>query len=413
MNSHLASPAPEPPYRWVIVAAGATMTCVAIGSLFALAVFLQPMAQDTGWSRAGISGAMTFAFLGMGLAGFGWGALSDRIGPKPVVLTGTVLLGLANVLASRATTLVEFQALYGVLMGIAASTFFAPVIAATASWFERRRSLAVSLVSAGMGVAPLTISPIAAWLVTQYDWRTAQMTIGIGAWVLLLPAALAMRAAPAQAPGTASGAVEAGNRGTTALQALRSRPFVVLALTFFLCCATHAGPIFHTVSYAIGCGLPTVMAVTIYSVEGAAGLAGRIAFGLAGDRWGAKRALVAGLLIQALAAGGYLTVNHLSGFYAVAVVFGLAYGGVMPLYAVLAREQFGPRVLGTVLGASGVLSSVGMALGPAIGGWLFDRHGSYAGMYIGALAVGLGAALIGSTFPRPPRVPADLPAAAA
>jgi len=398
-------PATHPLLPWLIVAVGGLMGCVAVGAVFALAVFLQPMAADTGWSRAGISGAMTLAFLAMGLGGFAWGALSDRWGPRPVVLAGAVLIGLANVLASRATSLLEFQILYGVLMGAAASSFFVPVMANTAAWFDRHRSLAVSLVSAGVGVAPMTISPLVAWLVTHHDWRTTQAIVGVGSWLVLLPAALLMRRAPilsaAVPPAAAGGAPEAPAQDVG--QALRSRAFVVLALTFFACCATHSGPIFHTVSYAIVCGLPTLTAVTIYSMEGLAGLGGRVLFGVAGDRFGAKPVLVAGLAIQALGAGAYALVSHVAGFYTVAFVFGLAYGGVMPLYAVLARDHFGPRILGTVLGAAAMVSSLGMALGPAIGGWIFDRFGSYAPMYAGSLAIGLGAAAIALAFPRAPR----------
>ncbi len=384
--------------NWSIVAAGAMMTCVAIGVIFSLAVFLEPMSAATGWSRAGISTAMTFAFLSMGVAGFAWGALSDRFGPRLVVLAGTILLGLSTVMASRATSLIEFQLFFGVMTGVAAGSFFAPVIATTASWFERHRSLAVSLVSAGMGVAPMTISPLAAWLVTGYDWRTAQLVIGVGAWVLLLPAVWFIRPAPIFRDSGAAGGTPTPEM--PARTALRSRAFIVLASTFFACCAAHSGPIFHTVAYAIGCGLPTVAAVTIYSMEGAAGLGGRLLFGVAADRFGAKRVLIIGLLIQALAAPSYLLVNQLSGFYAVAFVFGLAYGGVMPLYAVLAREYFGPRILGTVLGAASMVSSLGMALGPVAGGWLFDRYGSYAWMYIGSFAVGLGAVAMAFLFPR-------------
>jgi MFS family permease len=181
---------------------------------------------------------------------------------------------------------------------------------------------------------------------------------------------------------------------------LRSRAFLALGATFFVCCAAHSGPIFHTVSYAIACGLPTVAAVTIYSMEGAAGLGGRLLFGVMADRIGAKKVLIAGLLIQAFAAASYTLVNQLRGFYVVALVFGLAYGGVMPLYAVLARGYFGARILGTVLGAATMLSSLGMALGPVVGGWLYDRFGSYAWMYIGSLGVGLGAVAIALTFPQ-------------
>src|SRR6478735_3805794 len=144
----------ESPYRWVLVAIGALMTCVAVGAMFSLAVFLEPMGAATGWSRAGISSAMTLNFIFMGLGGFGWGAASDRFGPRIVVLIGAVLLGLGLTVASYAPTLLAFQLAYGILVGLSASAFFAPMIVAVSGWFEKHRSLAVSLVSAGVGVAP-------------------------------------------------------------------------------------------------------------------------------------------------------------------------------------------------------------------------------------------------------------------
>ena len=379
-------------YGWVMVGIGALMTCVAIGAMFSLAVFLEPMTRDTGWSRAGISGAMTLNFLAMGLAGFGWGTLSDRFGTRPVVLAGSVLLGLGLALASRATSQSAFLLTYGLIVGVAAGSFFAPMIAAVMGWFERHRSLAVSLVSVGVGVAPLTISPFAAWLVSWTDWRTAQLVIGVGTWALLIPAALFVRSVP----GTHA-ARSSNNLSTSG--ALRSAPFIVLALTYFACCAAHSGPIFHTISYAIACGVAPIAAVTVYSVEGLAGLGGRLALGLLADRYGVKRILIAGLVIQALAAGTFVFVTRLNEFYAVAAVFGFAYGGVMPLYAVLAREYFPQQIMGTVLGAATMVASLGMSLGPLAGGWVFDRFGGYAWLYVGSFALGLGAVAIALAFP--------------
>jgi MFS family permease len=388
-------------YGWVVVAAGALMGCVAIGTMFSLAVFLQPMSDATGWSRTGISSAMTLDFLTLGFASFFWGALTDRFGPRVVVLSGAALLGLGLVMASRVTSLIEFQLVYGVLVGVAAGAIFAPTIATVTGWFDRHRSLAVSLVSAGMGAAPMTISPFASWLIASYDWRTAQLVTGILAWALLVPAALLVRRPPAAVPARETSAIGAvaADAGMTATQALRSRQFIVLALTFFCCCAAHSGPIFHTVSYAIACGLSSMAAVSIYSAEGLAGLAGRLLFGLAGDRFGARRILVVGLMIQALAAGSYYVTRDLGEFYAVALIFGLAYGGVMPLYAVLARESFPMRTMGTVFGAASMISSIGMALGPALGGWIFDTFGSYGFLYLGSLGIGIGAAAIALSFP--------------
>ena len=384
-------------YRWVIVAAGALMGCVAIGAMFSLAVFLDPMATATGWSRTGISSAMSLNFLFMGAGAFGWGAASDRFGARAVVLAGALLLGLALVLASQATSLLQFQLIYGVLVGIATSAFLAPMMATTTAWFERNRSLAVSLVSAGMGMAPLTVSPIARWLITTYDWRIAMLAIGLAAWVLLLPTALLVRRPP---PASAMDmAATASSPGMSVAQAFRSPQFLILGLTFFACCAAHSGPIFHMVSYAMVCGVSPMAAVSIYSVEGLAGLGGRLLFGVLADRVGVKRVLVAGLLLQALAIGAYLLVDQLGEFYLLALVFGTAYGGVMPLYAVLAREYFGQQHLGTVLGAAMLLSSLGMSLGPLAGGWLFDTFHGYAWLFVGSCAVGLGAVAVALAFP--------------
>ena len=381
-----------------MVAIGALMGCVAVGAMMSLAVFLQPITEATGWSRAGVSGAMTISFLVMGAAGFGWGALNDRYGTRPVVLAGAVLLGLGLVLASRAATPLQFALAYGLLVGASSGSFFVPMMTAVSAWLPNNRSIAVSLVSAGVGIAPMTVSPFAAWLLQQGDWRAAQLTIGLAAWALLIPAALFVR--PAATAAAVPGA-EAPREPMRVGEALRSTPFIVLAATFFACCATHAGPIFHTISYALVCGIPTVAAVTIYSLEGLAGLGGRVVFGLAGDRYGAKRVLIAGLLIQAFAAGSFMFAHQLGEFYAVAAVFGFAYGGVMPLYAVLARDYFGQAIMGTVLGAAAMVSSLGMAIGPWIGGWLFDTFGSYAPLYIYSFAVGIGAVAIALAFPPP------------
>jgi MFS family permease len=397
-------------YRWVIVACGALMTCVGIGAMFSLAVYLQPMSAETGWSRTGISSAMTLDFLVMGAAGFGWGALSDRIGPRLVVLAGAALLGLGLVLASRAISLLQFQLTYGLLVGLAAGAFFAPMIAAATGWFVDNRSLAVSLVSAGMGVAPMTISPFARWLISTYDWRTAMMVIGITAWLLLIPAAFLVRRAPAVATGAMVGPDAAGEHSLSAAEALRSPQFIVLAAAFFLCCTAHSGPIFHMVSYAIGCGIAPLAAVSIYSVEGLSGLGGRLLLGLLADRFGPKPVLVAGLLVQAFAIASYLAVSRLGEFYLLAVVFGTAYGGVMPLYAVLARESFGQRVMGTVFGAMTMVSALGMAFGPWAGGTIFDALSSYAWLYIGSATIALAAVAVASVFSRRPLAQALQPA---
>ena len=386
-------------YRWVIVAAGGLLGCLAIGAVFSLPVFLLPIARDTGWSVTGISSAMTVGFLSMALASMVWGALSDRWGPRIIVLTGSVILTASLAVASRATSLIEFQLVFGLLVGAATAAIFAPMMACVTGWFDTHRSLAVSLVSAGMGMAPMTMSPLAAWLVSVYDWRTSLMIIAALAAAIMIPVSLLVRSPPAQDHDSAGASGNEGSQsGMTMAQALRSPQFIVLMLTNFFCCATHSGPIFHTVSYAISCGIPMIAAVSIYSVEGLAGMGGRVAFGLLGDRYGAKRILVIGLLIQAFGALAYVFVRELSSFYAVAALFGFIYAGVMPLYAVLARENFPQRMMGTVIGGTAMAGSLGMATGPVAGGLIYDTFATYSWLYIGAWGIGIGAFLIAMTF---------------
>src|SRR6185369_14969767 len=184
-------------YGWVIVLVGALMTCIGAGALFTLPVFLQPISDDMGWSKTGISFSMTVAFLMMGAAGFSWGALSDKIGARPVLLMGNALLGLGLIMASRSTSVLEFQIWYGLVIGIAGGSFFPPLIATTVGWFEKYRSLAVSLVSVGIGVAPMTVAPFSRWLISTYQWREAQLIIGVAVLVLLIPMALLIRRPPA------------------------------------------------------------------------------------------------------------------------------------------------------------------------------------------------------------------------
>jgi len=400
----------EKHYGWVVVAAGAIITCVAMGALFALPVYQTPMAEDTGWARAGIAGAMTIGFITMGVAGFFWGAISDKIGGRPVLVIASVLLGGGLILASQAPNLVVFQFAYGGLVGAAGSAFFAPLISTTVGWFDRNRGLAVALVSVGGGVAPMVLTPLAVVLTETYGWRMAMLSIAIGALVVLVPTSLLVRGKPmadgdtASAPApaqTVAAATPAKTPFGTAMAALRTPQFIVLAATFFFCCGAHSGPIFNTVAYAAFCGIAPLAAASVYGVEGVAGLFGRIVFGLLSDRFGPRRIIVAGLALQAIGIYCYIYVSQLEHFYILAVALGMVYGGVMPLYSVLARDYFGQRIMGTVLGAATMVSSFGMALGPIAGGWIYDTYGSYHWLYVSSAAIGLVAAAMALAFPPP------------
>ena len=398
-------------YGWVIVGAGIVITCIGMGAMLTLSVFLQPISEAMGWSRTGVSTAALLNWLCMGIGSFLWGALSDRFGTRSVVISGGVLLGLGMVLGSQATTLGQFQLVFGIIVGLAAGSFYAPLIATTTRWFTEHRSLAVALVSCGVSVGSMLMVPVARWLISSYDWRFAMLVIGDAVWLLVIPAAMLVRNAPApsvtEALATTAGA---DGRELTVGQALRTPQFAAIALTHLACCATHSGPIFHMITHAMDQGIPAMAAATILSTASFASLGGRVLCGLLADRIGAKPTLVAGLVLQAVAVFLYLFTRELSSFYALALVFGFSYGSVMPLYAILVREYFGAKIMGTAFGAVAFASTLGMAVGPLFGGWLYDASGSYAWLFIGSAGIGFGAVAIAATFRAPRRLPAVLPA---
>src|ERR1700728_4371254 len=184
-------------YRWVIVAAGGMLGCVAVGGMFSLPVFLRPITQDTGWSGTRASSAMPIGFLAMAFTSMAWGTLSDRLGPLPVVLTGWIVLAASLALASRASSLLSFQILFGLMVGGSTAAIFAPMMACVTGWFDTHRSLAVSLVSAGLGVAPMSLAPLGAWLISHYDWRTSMQVMAGVIACIMIPVSLLVRRPPA------------------------------------------------------------------------------------------------------------------------------------------------------------------------------------------------------------------------
>jgi len=395
-------------YGWVVVAAAATIICVGMGALFSLGVFLVPIERSMGWSRGAISTVALLNWIAMGLGSFCWGALSDRIGGRGVALAGGFLLGLGLVLASQAQTLWQFYLTFGFLVGFSVGAFYAPLTSSATKWFTARRGLAVALVSSGIGVGILVISPLARALTSAWDWRIAMLVIGDIAWLVIIPTALLIRDDP-----PAIAAVAAPDRDYSSAQVLTAPQFWAIALTHFACCAAHSGPIFHMVTHATDQGVPAMAAATALGVSGLSSIAGRIGGGLIADRLGVKRTLIGGLVLQAVIIAAYLLAREAWSFHALAVVFGTAYGGVMPLYALVTREYFGEKVMGTAYGAVFLISSLGMGLGSLAGGVIYDRLGAYAWLYLGSALVAFMAVVLAFTFRRPAGLGAQLQAATA
>jgi MFS family permease len=300
------------------------------------------------------------------------------------------------------------------MVGFAVGAFYAPLTSTATKWFTARRGLAVALVSAGIGIGILVIAPLARALTSWADWRMALIVIGDLAWLVIIPVALLIRDPADLGAAALGGAAPAATQTYSAGDVLATPQFWMIALTHFACCAAHSGPIFHMVTNAMDHGITAMAAATVFSVAGVGSLTGKVICGLMADRIGAKTMLLVGLALQAISISLYTVTGGLAGFYALALMFGFAYGGVMPLYAIVVREYFGAKIMGTTFGAVGFVATLGMAMGPLAGGWLYDTFGSYFWLYMGSFGIGLGAVAIAVTFrpPRPAMSPLPRPVAA-
>ena len=389
-------------YGWIVVGASALIICVGMGALFSLGVFLQPMADAMGWSRGAISSVALLNWIAMGLGSFVWGALSDRIGTRGVAVAGGLLLGLGLVLSSQVQALWQLYVTFGFMVGFAVGAFYAPLTSTATKWFTARRGLAVALVSSGIGVGILVVAPLARALTSLWDWRIALLVIGDLAWLIIVPVALVLREHPGDMGAAAMGGAERAGRDYATREVVATPQFWAIALTHFACCAAHSGPIFHMVTHATDQGIGAMAAATALGVSGLSSIAGRIGGGVLADRFGAKPTLVVGLALQAAMIPVYLVAREVSLFYALAIVFGVSYGGVMPLYALVTREYFGEKVMGAAYGGVFLVSTLGMGFGSYAGGVLYDQLGSYAWLYGGSFVVGVLAVALALTF-RPPR----------
>jgi len=397
-------------YGWIVVAASAAIVCIGMGALFALGVFLEPMADTMGWSRGAISSVALLNWMAMGLGSFVWGSLSDRIGARAVAVAGGVLLGLGLVLSSQAQALWQLAVSFGVMVGFAVGAFYAPLTSTATKWFTARRGLAVALVSSGIGVGILTIAPLARALISLWDWRVALLVLGDLAWLVIVPAALLIRERPGDVGAAALGGAARAGREYSTGEVVATPQFWAIALTHFACCAAHSGPIFHMVAHATDQGIGAMTAASALGVSGLSSIVGRLGGGLLADRVGARATLLAGLALQAVMIVLYLGVREVGPFYALAIVFGVAYGGVMPLYALVTREYFGEKVMGAAYGGVFLVSTLGMGLGAFAGGMLYDRLGSYTWLYAGSFAVGTLAVTLAFTFRAPRTIPLAVPA---
>ena len=377
-------------YGWVLVATALAIIALGMGLMFSLGVFMEPLESALGWRRRQIAQANLYGWIAFGVSAFVFGLLSDRLGTRLVVRIGAGMLGTGMLGLSQMQHLWQFYLLYGLLIGGAVGAFNVPLTSMVTRWFVKHRGLVVALANCGIGVGGMLFAPLSSALIMSFGWRPTFFFYGVLVWAVVLPLTLLLRDRPQElgllpyggAPAEPSAAPATAAASYTFGQVLAIPAFWIIALVHFFCCAAHSGPIFHMVSAVIDAGVDKLAAATVFAMSSLASLPGRLGTGLLVDRFGSKNILVTWLLMQATAVLLYLFVGDFAGFATLGLYFGISYGGVMPLYAVVARDYFGARALGASYGAIFGLSCLGMGLGGWLGGHLFDSLGTYTGLYV-------------------------------
>ncbi|MFH1485985.1 MAG: MFS transporter [Chloroflexota bacterium] len=386
-------------YGWWIVLAGALGKGLHAGlNYYGFSAFFIPLSEEFGWSRAVLSGAFSLARVEGGVLGPVEGYLVDKVGPRKMMLVGFALMGAGFVFLSQVNSLLMLYLVYilGITLGggICASTAPATAIA---NWFQKRRSLALGILSSGAGVGGGVLLPLLTWLILAFGWRTATVVAGILVWAIGIPLAMVMRHRPEQygylpdgaEPSSTSSAPTASveKEGATAsateqaelgpLQTLRTSAFWLLGLTFSLRAIVASGFSIHFIPMMVDRGMSMTMAGGLLGSVVALSIIGRLGLAWLGDMLD-KRYLFAGAMaVMGLTMLGMSQVQSLGAVIAILAVYAVAYGGVLALPFSLQADYFGRKAFATVRSLLHSVQMAGMFVGPIFAGFVFDTTQSY------------------------------------
>lgn len=382
-------------YGWVIVVVFLLASLVIIGIRLSFGVFFKSIEAEFGLSRAATSAVFsTYMALGCVFALIGGWAL-DRWGPRRLLFLMGCFTGLALIISSRTEAHWQLFFTFSLPLAVGGGAIFTVSTSTLSRWFDKRRSLALGISLSGAGLGAVVVSPLAAYLIQSFDWRTAYLIIGVLAWVVVLPLSRLVVNRTGNTDAAPAGSAAAMVPDLPFSKLLRSRNFILLWLNFMLFGTCLFLVYTHLVPHATDTGISGEQAATIMSVLGFASVAGRILLGIVADRFGRKLMAVSCTVLQGVSLLFLIWADGLWAFYLFALVFGFGLGGVGPTTAALVGDTFGLRKIGVILGALDVGFGVGAALGPVAAGFIFDVSHSYAVAFItGTLAAFAGALVL-------------------
>jgi MFS family permease len=390
---------------YVVTAAGFSIWFIGWGTFTpCFSVFLKPLLTEFNWSRADASIAYALAFLVQAVSALFMGWLTDRFGPRFVVMFFGSLLGLCYVLMTWVDSLWQFQLNFGLLAGVGSSTITVPVMATLSRWFDRKRNLMIGIVQAGMGLGGMIFPPLAGWLIIRYGWRRAYFVLGVTTLAGMIAAGSFLRRDPGKAGQAPDGDVPPKDRrpeqpdradrggGFTLTSALRMREFWIIAGLFLVFGFCRSAFTAHITAHVQDLGFTLVDGANILAVIVGASMFGRVGMGRLADIIGNKPSFIFSFALTTVSLIIGLAARDLWHLYVFAFLFGAAWGNQAVLRFSLPSEVFGVASLGVVLGALGMAESGAATLGSYYAGHIFDVFGTYSPVFW----IGIGASLAGT-----------------
>ena len=384
-------------YSYVVVGAALLIMAMTFGSYNSFGIFFEPVLAHFDWTRAMISGGLSLSWIMQGMLGIIMGRLTDRFGPRVVLTICGFLVGLGYLLMSQIGAVWQLYLFYGVIIGSGMGGSWVPIVSTVARWFAKRRSLMTGIVLSGVSIGTLIGAPVASRLISAYDWRMSYTIVGGIVLVVVVLAAQLLRRDPTQARqkpyGGSEGKKQESVSETHSLslrEAVRTRQFWLtsgMLFCFGFCVYTIMT---HIVLHAIGLGISSTSAANILAAIGGLSIVGRIVLGSAADRFGNRQVFIIGFILMAATLFWLVPVKEVWGLYLFAVVFGFAFGGCATSESPLVAGLFGLSSHGLILGVINLLGfTFGAAVGPLIGGYVFDTASSYQFAFIvcGAMSV--------------------------
>ena len=351
-------------------------------SMYVVSVVLPEVQKEFGISRADASLPYTLMMLGFGAGGLAMGKLADKWGVHVALWIGAVGVGSGFILAGMASNIWWFALAHGLLMGLlGSSSTFAPLLADTSLWWDKRRGIAVAVCASGNYLAGSIWPALAQQGVELLGWRETYIWIGIVCGLGMLGLSFLMRQRPPMMVVAAPGSVQS---------MASERPFglpvntahALLCVAGVACCVAMAMPQVHIVAYCTDLGFGAARGSEMLSLMLACGIVSRLISGAICDRIGGLRTLVLGSVLQGVALLLFLPFDGMVSLYVISALFGLFQGGIVPSYAIIVREYFPAKRVGVLVGAAIMATMIGMALGGWMSGKVFDLTGSYHAAFV-------------------------------